>query len=72
MFLVTPNSSADVDNLHKIQNILEGIDFWDNLHHDDFGKSIRVMVPLSTLNSFMNIIKETQIEHELIIDNVDK
>lgn len=69
MWLVTPRSE-DQGNLLKQWEDNESIDFWEQISRK--GKSSRIMAAPDTQIQFQDFLNEHNIDHELIIENVER
>lgn len=69
MWSVTPRSE-DQGNLLKNWEENESIDFWEQISRK--GKSSRIMVAPDTQTQFEHFLNENNIDHELIIENVER
>lgn len=66
---VTPRTEHQGKLLNQWEDN-ESIDFWERISRR--GKSSRIMVAPDTQIEFEEFLKENQIDHELIIDNVER
>lgn len=69
MWSVTPRSEQQ-GALLLLWEDNDSIDFWERLSRK--GKSSRIMVAPDTQDRFVSFLEKNDIEHELIIENVER
>ncbi len=69
MYKVTPQTEQQGELLLLWEDN-DSIDFWERISKK--GKSSRIMVAPDTQTRFISFLEKHDIEHELIIDNVER
>lgn len=71
VYSVTPKTSDEENYLKSLENYVEDLDFWDNIHRGTF-QSVRIMIPPASQKNFEELLKNKNIDFKIIIENVEE